>query len=416
MINKIFGLFAVALLLSCSSFGATPEPSTVAPTPLPSVATEPSMPPTPEPTPSTPSSIAPTVVPSQDVMQSLPPPIEVDVRDPSVRTVTLKPRWDCCGLFVAHGDRAAYDDSYGVIRLADLTERRVTTVFDRHYGNYVLGLVFDGRYVAWLDGRFEHVSFDTPCEESGAMSWQVVVVDLTTGLQTTLHEGQQQENACQLVSPLVALDGGQLALAAEDDTGAWVITIESLSDHRLLRTVPASGPVESIGLSNGDLAFVVGETPVADSYPFIRSTRLMLSTTSNPDGFELTRDAYEARINNGRLVWLHASNPRYDDASNDLETSSVEHWQPIRLGMTTYAQGSIAPSFSTDDGVVAWIDGYDIMVWKVGSEVPVAIEPRQLFDRGAPNVSDGWLTWYGSREFGDPYSMFGVDLDDIPLN
>ena len=123
-----------------------------------------------------------------------------------MRSQLLRPKWDCCELWAAHGDKAVYFDDDALYEV-DLGEQSTEKVYDPGIGIDPVDLAFDGRLAVWVQLDW---AGEWSCLNTTGTTWKIFVLDVPTRQLRVTHEGTSDLSQCD-PHPLVALDDGFLA-------------------------------------------------------------------------------------------------------------------------------------------------------------------------------------------------------------
>jgi len=404
------GRFASALavgliLVSCSALRATPVPSnygngahSAAPT------TAATTPPTGVPDPTTEHTLAPSVTPNVVVPESTPPllaPAVEALQLPSgaVQTLSLagvgdgsepiRHLYQDADLFFFSKGRTVYGFQFAKGRQSPDVIARAQD------GQQVLGIDGGTSDWVWATGRYDETTGRVPCNEVGALSWELVHSNPVAMFHPEFVNSRIR--FCTAAPPMFAMDGMRVAVAVEapreGHPQAWDIRLMSSWDGTLLRTIETDGDLFSLDLSGEDVAYIEGDLDVEiDPYTEF-NTRLLLSTANNPELIEIAKDAYGVSFSGGRLAWK--SNPQSSQRDETaappalMTASTADHTPQV---LTTDPQAAGAYPVAAGD-VVTWSAGGQVFLWNANTNVVWQVEGKG--DAGNPSARGGWLTWVG---------------------
>ena len=344
---------------------------------------------------------------------------------PDDRISSLKLPVDYVGAFAAFGEAAAFMNRYSIY-LADLATGSVGKIGDSN-GSYGLeGFAFDGEAAYWLKNTKQTTPDLVPCLRNGPITWQLFRLDVSTRQTQTLRSGvQKQDVDCGPLPVIFDVDADTLAVAHEADASpGWDIDLTSIANGALVRTIHTDLPVQSVSVSGGDVAFVVGTYKDVLSFgdpggdygptPAFVDTKLMFSAASDGTSRALADDAYSVELDAGRLIWMKGLDENVRPVPGELMTSLVDPLSPIIVSDLRF------PDYADDGALITWW-GEGQNIWRASDQAAAQIglswDPSEIADG---TVSDGWLTWHGGRtsvdsEIYGPDYLFGIPVADIPL-
>jgi hypothetical protein len=215
-------------------------------------------------------------------------------------------------------------------------------------------------------------------------SWRVILTDLNTGASRVVAQGSNPEIVNEAISqdtpvpvvPTVALGDDVLAYTTGDLTHGLKLNLLTLSSGAT-RTLPLGGPVEGMGWTGGDLAWV--EDPDlqpagtnGSAYPSYSGSHLMLLPKGASKARRIADGAYWPAADTGEITW--------DTGGCEMWTASAAGWQPVDTG------NEGCPPF-VSDGWLGWGVGYKNASFLILG--PSDSEPRGVPDGVA--LTGGWL-------------------------
>ena len=215
-------------------------------------------------------------------------------------------------------------------------------------------------------------------------SWRVILTDLNTGASRVVAQGSNPEIVNEAISqdtpvpvvPTVALGDDVLAYTTGDLTHGLKLNLLTLSSGAT-RTLPLGGPVEGMGWTGGDLAWV--EDPDlqpagtnGSAYPSYSGSHLMLLPKGASEARRIADGAYWPAADTGEITW--------DTGGCEMWTASAAGWQPVDTG------NEGCPPF-VSDGWLGWGVGYKNASFLILG--PSDSEPRGVPDGVA--LTGGWL-------------------------
>ena len=264
------------------------------------------------------------------------------------------------------GSQLVYIDLYGqhggigqtvwLINLATGERRPLNKV---QQGVDTLGPRIDGNDVVW---SANHTRND------GAVTWQVVHYDLSSGTTSVVADGvnRRREDGSPSV-PLTAVQGGQIAYTVESATAdwpyGWKIVVRSLADGAVVREIQTRYSVWYMVIDNGNVLY--SEVPPEENGG--GAGGLMLSTVDHPEPVQVADNGSDMSIDGTRIVWsgvddLVVNAPVVNEA---VYTATLDDLNPVRLSQPVQGYGGRFPA--AGDGLVTWSEPDtawdDLFVW-----------------------------------------------------
>ena len=299
------------------------------------------------------------------------------------------------------GSQLVYIDLYGehggigqTVWLIDLATGERRPLNKVQQGVDTLGPRIDGNDVVW---SANHTRND------GAVTWQVVHYDLSSGTTSVVADGvnSRKEDGSPSV-PLTAVQGGQIAYTVESATAdwpyGWKIVVRSLADGAVVREIQTRYSVWYMVIDNGNVLY--SEVPPEENGG--GAGGLMLSTVDHPEPVQVADNGSDMSIDGTRIVWsgvddLVVNAPVVNEA---VYTATLDDLNPVRLSQPVQGYGGRFPA--AGDGLVTWSEPDtawdDLFVWdsRTNQTYQIAGQHDTLSHRYGTylcNIGGGWLTW-----------------------
>jgi hypothetical protein len=300
------------------------------------------------------------------------------------------------------------------VALVDLSQRSWRPLAQATPGYHPWTPVIRGDTVAWVEWKYASPSF------SGACSWRVVGMSLSSGKSRTIATGTSARlQGAGGPPPPLALDGTQLAYAVQDtSTGrpfGWQIRVLDIATGHIQRTIETASEIYGLGLSNGAVAY--SEGLVDEARGFVYKTKLMLSTPEQPAPHQLAPDAFELSFRDGRLAWTEDPTSSQEQggrpAAPRVWTAAGPDWHPVAVAdepsdsavqQEWPAASKLGVSFTAMDPTNPNPDGLVLWFWDPANGQAKAVSGSEgtiLSSQGS-----GWLTYAGA--LGDSVTVSGT--------